>query len=55
MTVTNRAIGLGAVRLDLMDSLSSLGPEAMTVFLRQLRARWSARSSARSCTSASGA
>jgi D-citramalate synthase len=35
----NNAIGLGVTRLDLMDSTSSLGPEAMRVFVRRLRGR----------------
>ncbi|TCO59587.1 2-oxo-4-hydroxy-4-carboxy-5-ureidoimidazoline decarboxylase [Actinocrispum wychmicini] len=39
VTVANRAVELGAVRLDLMDSLSSLGPEAMKVFLGRFRQR----------------
>lgn len=34
----NEAIDLGVTRLDLMDSTSSLGPEAMRVFIRRFRA-----------------
>ncbi|MFI0409187.1 2-oxo-4-hydroxy-4-carboxy-5-ureidoimidazoline decarboxylase [Actinomadura sp. 3N508] len=38
----NRAIELGALRIDLMDSVSSLGPEAMKVFVREFRDRLAA-------------
>ncbi|MEU6658850.1 hypothetical protein [Streptomyces sp. NPDC046821] len=37
--VANEAIALGAHRLDLMDSTSSLSPEAMRVFIRRFRSR----------------
>jgi D-citramalate synthase len=34
ITMANRAVALGATRLDLMDSTSALHPEAMKVFVR---------------------
>lgn len=37
--VSNHAIALGAARIDLMDSSSSLAPEAMKVFVRRYRSR----------------
>lgn len=37
--VSNAAIGHGALRLDLMDSTSSLAPEAMKLFVQRYRAR----------------
>ncbi|MEA5455723.1 hypothetical protein SPF06_13395 [Sinomonas sp. JGH33] len=37
--VANEAVALGAQRIDLMDSTSSLGPEAMRVFIRRFRSR----------------
>jgi isopropylmalate/homocitrate/citramalate synthase len=37
LRVANRAIELGAARIDLMDSTSSLGPEAMRHFVRMFR------------------
>lgn len=37
MRSANLAAELGAVRIDLMDSTSSLGPEAMRVFVRRIR------------------
>lgn len=37
--VSNEAIQFGALRLDLMDSTSSLAPEAMKVFVRRYRSR----------------
>ena len=39
VAVSNAAIRLGAARLDLMDSTSSLAPEAMKVFIRRYRSR----------------
>ncbi|MCF7547538.1 hypothetical protein [Pseudonocardia sp. WMMC193] len=36
--MSNEAIRLGATRMDLMDSTSSLGPDAMRVFVRRYRA-----------------
>jgi 2-isopropylmalate synthase len=39
VAVSNHAIALGARRLDLMDSTSSLAPEAMKVFVRRYRSR----------------
>jgi D-citramalate synthase len=39
VTVSNHAISLGARRFDLMDSTSSLAPEAMKVFVRRYRSR----------------
>ncbi|MFN8678769.1 MAG: hypothetical protein U0Z70_20490 [Thermomicrobiales bacterium] len=39
VAVSNEAIRLGALRLDLMDSTSSLAPEAMKVFVRRYRSR----------------
>lgn len=39
VAVSNEAIRFGAPRLDLMDSSSSLGPEAMKVFMRRYRSR----------------
>lgn len=39
---SNAAIALGARRIDLMDSTSSLAPEAMKVFVRRYRARLTA-------------
>ncbi|TDD91848.1 2-oxo-4-hydroxy-4-carboxy-5-ureidoimidazoline decarboxylase [Actinomadura rubrisoli] len=38
----NRAIELGALRIDLMDSVSSLGPEALKLFVRTFRDRLAA-------------
>lgn len=37
MRAANHAVALGATRLDLMDSTSSLSPEAMRVFVRRFR------------------
>ncbi|MCC7368031.1 MAG: 2-isopropylmalate synthase [Chloroflexi bacterium] len=37
VAVSNEAIALGATRMDLMDSSSSLSPEAMKVFVRRYR------------------
>ncbi|QXJ21193.1 hypothetical protein AGRA3207_002024 [Actinomadura graeca] len=37
LPVVNRAIELGVLRVDLMDSVSSLGPEAMVLFVRTFR------------------
>ncbi|WP_067464211.1 2-oxo-4-hydroxy-4-carboxy-5-ureidoimidazoline decarboxylase [Actinomadura macra] len=37
VSAANRAIELGALRIDLMDSVSSLGPEAMKSFVRAFR------------------
>ena len=39
VAVSNEAIRLGTLRLDLMDSTSSLGPEAMKVFIRRYRSQ----------------
>ncbi|MCE4027623.1 hypothetical protein LXM50_16725 [Microbacterium sp. Au-Mic1] len=39
MRAANEAVALGARRIDLMDSTSSLGPEAMRVFIRRFRSR----------------
>lgn len=39
VAVSNEAIRLGALRLDLMDSTSSLAPEAMKVFVQRYRSR----------------
>lgn len=39
MRVANEAVALGAKRIDLMDSTSSLSPEAMRVFIRRFRSR----------------
>lgn len=39
VAVSNRVIALGALRMDLMDSTSSLAPEAMKVFVRRYRSR----------------
>ncbi|MBT2212361.1 2-oxo-4-hydroxy-4-carboxy-5-ureidoimidazoline decarboxylase [Actinomadura sp. NEAU-AAG7] len=38
----DRAVELGALRIDLMDSVSSLGPEAMKAFVRAFRDRMAA-------------
>ncbi|MDP5227621.1 MULTISPECIES: hypothetical protein [Arthrobacter] len=38
MRAANEAVALGAKRIDLMDSTSSLSPEAMRVFIRRFRA-----------------
>ncbi|WP_242911430.1 2-oxo-4-hydroxy-4-carboxy-5-ureidoimidazoline decarboxylase [Actinomadura terrae] len=38
----DRAVALGALRIDLMDSVSSLGPEAMKAFVRTFRDRLAA-------------
>src|SRR4051794_36161639 len=38
LRASNEAIKLGALRMDLMDSSSSLSPEAMKVFIRRYRA-----------------
>ncbi|HVV13663.1 2-oxo-4-hydroxy-4-carboxy-5-ureidoimidazoline decarboxylase [Amycolatopsis sp.] len=38
VTMVDHAVRLGATRLDLMDSTSSLTPEAMKVFVRRFRA-----------------
>ena len=37
LRAANAAVDLGVARLDLMDSTSSLGPEAMRVFIRRFR------------------
>jgi OHCU decarboxylase len=42
VSVVNRAVELGALRIDLMDSVSSLGPEAMKLFVRAFRDRLAA-------------
>ncbi|TYK53416.1 2-oxo-4-hydroxy-4-carboxy-5-ureidoimidazoline decarboxylase [Actinomadura decatromicini] len=42
LPAVNRAIELGALRIDLMDSVSSLGPEAMKAFVREFRDRLAA-------------
>jgi D-citramalate synthase len=39
VAVSNEAIRLGTLRLDLMDSTSSLGPEAMKLFIRRYRSQ----------------
>jgi D-citramalate synthase len=39
VAVSNEAIRLGALRLDLMDSTSTLAPEAMKVFVQRYRSR----------------
>jgi D-citramalate synthase len=39
VAMSNAAIELGALRMDLMDSSSSLNPEAMKVFVRRYRER----------------
>jgi len=39
VAMSNAAIELGALRMDLMDSSSSLNPEAMKVFVRRYRQR----------------
>lgn len=39
VAVSNEAIAHGVLRLDLMDSTSSLAPEAMKVFIRRYRAQ----------------
>ncbi len=41
-SAANRAVELGALRIDLMDSVSSLSPEAMRLFVRAFRDRLSA-------------
>jgi D-citramalate synthase len=39
IALCNEAIRLGTTRLDVMDSLSSLSPDAMKLFMRRLRSR----------------